>query len=538
MSVFQLLFAYISDSVSPYAWNISRATWTSTGSNGIFSVAAQETFPTGLFFKPDGTKMYVLGDVGIDVNEYNLSTPWDVTTATFVTSKVQGTPQDSTPTGIFFKPDGLTMYLIGNANRFVSEYTLTTAWDISTFSFTTRFSISAQELGAESVFFSPDGSKMYVTGIAGDDVNEYTLSTPWNILTASYVQVFSVAAQETNPKALFFRPDGTKMYVAGNTNRIYEYTLTTPWNLSTASFTRNSTALSEFRLSISPECIFFKPDGTELYVASNLGDEVTTYIMYTPWDVSTLAIKRPSNIASIVPQFGDAHDLFFHPDGTKMYVLGQTPDAVACYDLGEPWRVSTSRYVNEFSVETQDTTPTGLFFRSDGLRMYMVGPSSDRVHEYNLSTAWNVATATFSRNFSIATEETNPTGLFFSPDGLRMYIVGTTGDDVNEYSLTTAWNVTTASYVRNYSVSLQEFNPSGIHFKTDGSRMYIIGISNDRVHEYTLSTAWNISTATFVQNFSVAGQELTPNAVFFKPDGTAMYIVGISSDAVYEYVIS
>jgi sugar lactone lactonase YvrE len=68
--------------------------------------------------------------------------------------------------------------------------------------------------------------------------------------------------------------------------------------------------------------------------------------------------------------------------------------------------------------------------------------------------------------------------------------------------------------------------------------MYIIGISNDRVHEYALSTAWNISTATFVQNFSVAGQELTPNAVFFKPDGTAMYIVGTSSDAVYEYVIS
>jgi len=30
---------------------------------GAFSVAAQETVPTGIFFKPDGTKMYVIGTI-------------------------------------------------------------------------------------------------------------------------------------------------------------------------------------------------------------------------------------------------------------------------------------------------------------------------------------------------------------------------------------------------------------------------------------------------------------------------------------------
>jgi hypothetical protein len=57
---------------------------------------------------------------------------------------------------------------------------------------------------------------MYVIGSSGDDVNEYDLSTAWDISTASYLQNFSVGAQETTPSGIFFKPDGTKMYVIGS----------------------------------------------------------------------------------------------------------------------------------------------------------------------------------------------------------------------------------------------------------------------------------------------------------------------------------
>ena len=48
-----------------------------------FSVSAQDTVPNGVEFKPDGTKFYIVGDTGNDINEYDLSTPWDISTATF-----------------------------------------------------------------------------------------------------------------------------------------------------------------------------------------------------------------------------------------------------------------------------------------------------------------------------------------------------------------------------------------------------------------------------------------------------------------------
>jgi len=42
---------------------------------GSFSVSAQEIFPKGLAFSSDGTKMFVVGGDGDDINEYIISIP-------------------------------------------------------------------------------------------------------------------------------------------------------------------------------------------------------------------------------------------------------------------------------------------------------------------------------------------------------------------------------------------------------------------------------------------------------------------------------
>jgi DNA-binding beta-propeller fold protein YncE len=156
--------------------------------------------------------------------------------------------------------------------------------------------------------------------------------------------------------------------------------------------------------------------------------------------------------------------------------------------------------------------------------------ANDKVYGYTLSTAWDVSTAAWvtptTEYFSVAAQETTPQGLFFKPDGTKMYVIGSAGDDVNEYDLSTAWDITTASYLQNFSVAAQETNPTGIFFKPDGTKMYVIGTAGDDVNEYDLSTAWDVSTSSYLQNFSVAAQETTPQGIFFKPDGTKMYVIG------------
>ena len=633
------------DDVNEYslstAWDVTTATYVQ-----VFSIAAQETSPTGIFFKPDGTKMYIVGDSGNDVNEYTLSTPWNVTTATFV-QVFSIAAQETTPTGLFFKPDGTKMYVIGDISDNVNEYSLSTAWDISTATFVRLFSVAAQEnaptglafssdgtkmyvIGAPNIieytltdswnvnsafyvaskqinqlglfteapgalffkpdgtefyvinptlrkvftftmstpwsiatarikipskyfsvaaqdilptgiFFKPDGTKMYVSGDTGNDINEYSLSTPWDISTINYdfVQTFSVSVQTVDPTDLFFKSDGTKMYVVGSTN-VYEYTLATPWAIVSASYdaTVNISNQAATYDEATPQTLFFNSTGTEMYVLGQGTDTVATFTLITPWSIATARIKTPTKYLNIYPQNTDPTGMFFKPDGTKVYVVGSSPDAVNEYDLSTPWSIYTSTFVRTFSVNAQDTDPQDIYFSSDGTKMYILGYTGVDVNEYSLSTAWNISTATYVRLYNVSVGEANPTGLYFSPDGTKMYITGVSGDEVNEYSLSTAWNISTTTPVRVFSVSAQEIIPNGVFFKPDGTKMYVTGQSGDDVNEYSLSTAWNISTATFVRLFSVAAQTGAPQSVFFNDTGDTMYIVSTTNADMFEYDLS
>jgi len=227
--------------------------------------------------------------------------------------------------------------------------------------------------------------------------------------------------------------------------------------------------------------------------------------------------------------------LFFKPDGLKMYVVGLAGDDVNEYNLSTAWDVSTASYLQNFSVAAQETSPYDIFFKPDGTKMYIVGSVGDDVNEYNLSTAWDVSSASYVQVFSVSAQDTDPIGLFFKPDGLKMYVVGNAGQDINEYNLSTAWNVSTASYLQNFSVAAQDSSPAGLFFKPDGLKMYVVGNAQDEINEYSLSTAWDISTASFVQVFSVAAQDSSPIGLFFKSDGTKMYVVGNTGQDVNQY---
>jgi hypothetical protein len=254
-------------------------------------------------------------------------------------------------------------------------------------------------------------------------------------------------------------------------------------------------------------------------------------------NVNVIGASYDSVSFSVAAEEISPADLFFSPDGLKMYIIGTTGDDVNEYNLSTAWVVSSAVFVTNFSVASQETAPAGLFFRADGTKMYIVGATSDTVFQYTLSTPWSVATASYdSISFSVAAEAT-PNGLWFRPNGLSMYMVGSTGDLVYQYTLSTAWNVSTATFLQSFSVSGQESIPNAVTFTGDGSRMFVMGQTGDDVNVYNLTTPWDISTSTFVNVFSVAGQDVAPQGIYIKPDGTKMYMVGSTNDTVYQYTV-
>ena len=230
--------------------------------------------------------------------------------------------------------------------------------------------------------------------------------------------------------------------------------------------------------------------------------------------------------------------LVFNPDGTKMFVVGRAGKDINEYTLSTGFDVSTASFVDSFDVRNEETQPKGLAFNNDGTKMFVVGYTDDEVLEYNLSPGFDVSTATFIDGFSVRSEDLIPSGLAFNNDGTKMFVVGQQDDDVNEYTLSTGFDVSTASFVDAFDVSNEESSPLDLKFNHNGTRMFVTGYNGKDVNEYTLSTGFDVSTASFVDSFSVSSEESAPTGLAFNDDGTKMFVSGKTGDDVNEYTLS
>lgn len=253
----------------------------------------------------------------------------------------------------------------------------------------------------------------------------------------------------------------------------------------------------------------------------------------TAWSVSSAVL---ANTKSVNAQEPSPTGIFFRPNGLKMYVIGDNTDRVYEYNLSVAWNISTATIFQSFLISAQTTNPTGLFFRSDGLKMYIASQSfPSLVYEYNLSSAWNISTLSFLQSISVNAQDQNSQDLFFKPDGLKMYIVGNFNNRINEYNLSTAWNISTTSFLQSKNVGTEDTTPSGIFIRDDGLKMYVSGAGNDRIYEYNLTTPWNITTAVFFQSFLTNVSNVLTDGIFFRSDGAKMYHVDGSLHNAYEY---
>ena len=156
----------------------------------LFSdINASYSILRGIYFNPDGTKMY--GTYSSELTQWDVQTPWDITS--IASTPVTFTTQNQ-PNIITFSEDGTKIYSAeanSSANTSaIVQYTLGTAWDISTASFTHSLDFtSIVQYGAHGVNISNDGTKLLATtnmaGDPGKTMYLYTLSTPFALSSAS-----------------------------------------------------------------------------------------------------------------------------------------------------------------------------------------------------------------------------------------------------------------------------------------------------------------------------------------------------------------
>ncbi len=281
------------------------------------SVTIQGGVATNLTGLTPGLTYYVKTDGSLSAETFYIANA--VLEARLSTQTVNDEPQD-----VAFNDDGTRMYLLGADVDYICQYSLSTAFDLSTaFYLQQKFRVDAQDTFARGIAFSADGSKMFMTGIATSLVYEYDLPLPFDVTSAVYNSVSYYPGSIGQPQALTFNNDGTKMYVVG-TSTVYQYSLTTGFDLSTASYDSVSFAAASQDSAI--ESVKFNSDGTKMYLAGTANNSVYQYSLSTAFDLSTTSYDSVSYPTA--PQGSAPNGLAFSSDGTKMYITSDTASSI------------------------------------------------------------------------------------------------------------------------------------------------------------------------------------------------------------------
>lgn len=493
-----------------------------------------------ILISPDGVYIYFL-EFG-KLQSGKMSTPWDLNTVEKISEVTTFSGSDS----LYFSPDGINLYITNSTGNFIDRYILNEPWNLETSqsvfpNAVEFFSPSTQGTTPTSVFFKPDGTQMYVLTASNDSVFQYELTTPWSFASGNINYSFKTftITEDTTPKHIYIKPDGKSLFALGRTNdRIYEYILSADWDITLSGGADNQYSYAS--LSTTGQALFFKPDGSKMYIGEVTSDKVFIFDVEN-WDITT-----STNTGYYSMSYYDAipTGIFVTHDGTKMYTSGVARDYIHYFELSKPFDITTAKYKNiELYVGGVEATPYNIYVSKDGVYLFVIGISSDVIRKFIMTTPWDLTTATYLDFGNFGTGETFPTGIWFSDDGNHLYMVGSTNDTIYHYNLPNPWTLGNNVLTLTSTLSVSALaNPISVVLTSDGRNLFVNNttVNNEIIYQYSLSTPFVLSSAVFTNKTLLAsdfvsGIDMIGMSV--SSDGSHLYIIDAITDKAHQFKI-
>lgn len=507
------------------------------------------TWPTSIRFKPDGSSLFIMSYWWSTAQELQIDKPWSIGGA-----KLNGMTafkhRDFAIFSITFSRDGTKFYYTGNDNRRIYQHECLTPWDVSTAT-SKEVSLAFNTSGrrhAAGVDFSADGTKFFIAG--NSDMYSYTMSTPWDVSTATFDALDSLdlgAPYYSSDYGGCWSYDGMKYFFVGDSPNyptsylsIYQFSTPTPWDITSLTDDGKLYDIPATQHTGS-RALHISDDGTKLYLLGEEGNYLRQYTMSTALDLDTAAEDGTIEINNFdsVPQ-----DLFITPDGNTMYVVSEFGGAIGAFTLGTSWDALTATFTGNMRClyhpdadSLNDEYPIGMFFKPDGTKLYITGYSG--IYELTCSPAWDLNTSTVTSLM----DADFWWGLSFSDDGSKLF--GCYDDTIVEFSVPTPWDV--SSVVDGYTpddTMLVTYYACDMFFKPDGTAFYVVGSDTASVYKYTCGTPWTLSTASLSETLDASFIPGDPTSstggggglrgICFSPDGKKIFLTNMY-DALYEF---
>lgn len=258
-------------------------------------------------------------------------------------------------------------------------------------------------------------------------------------------------------------------------------------------------------------------DGSKLWFSSESGKvwrEVSgTYTLLdnfdiTEWDIRTLGFTGESLDVTTntvrASQFLGIRDASF--GNTKFHMGRHGSQFIYGYkDADNGYNVSEFVYDDLFDHSAQTSDSTAYYMNPAGTKWYVA--SASVIYQYSPGANIDISGSTYdSKSFTPAGGVTSIFFFHMSTDGTKLYIGNDTSDPViYQYTMSTAFDISTATY-DSVSFSLgTEINflsqPSPISITPDGKYIvaygYPVGGSRALFFQYEMTTPFDLSTAVF-----------------------------------------
>jgi YVTN family beta-propeller protein len=241
----------------------------------------------------------------------------------------------------------------------------------------TRVIIGGRPIG---VAIDPDGSFVYVADNANNSI--FVIDTSTNALIGSSILVGD------SPEYIEINPAGSRLYVTNAANRTGVY------SISVIDIPSNM-VIATIPLSAAPHGIAVDPDGTKVYVATDLGLAIIN-------SATNSVIGSPISVGA--PAYGVA----VHPTTTCVYVTSQSNSALSVIDATAETVVG--------SPITLGVHPRGVAVHPSGSHVYVANGDDNTVSV--------VDTATNTESERVSMPGPNMTrGVAVHPTGTDVYVI-------------------------------------------------------------------------------------------------------------------
>ena len=443
---------------------------------------------------------------GQEIQQYNLDSANKIVTANLENSYYTEKNIDE---DIFVSTDGTRMYALDN--NVIYQYELSKPYQVHTADYSSKESLTIP-VHTESYRFywyrRYIGFRRYIT-----------------------------LYQYYNPKggndAFTFSSDGQYLYVITSMSyekgKIYRYHLSDPWNINSATQSQSSTHTiganvssqrsNETNSRAGPVALRISNSGDKIYILDHrrksnqsgygqINNEKCKLLEYTL--NSNYSLSGFNNLIPITKTLNDVPVEFRAP------LLNSEGIQYGYYQANQ--------YFNDYT--------NGFDWNSDGSKFYI--SNHQNIFEHSVSLNYSIQNFTYDSAYSINSFTDYNKGIQILND--NMYHSGNKTIHQLDFTNNDPLNITPSYLNKQLDVSDKEATPTAVKFDNTGYKMYITGTTSDNVHEYILSDKNEISTAVFSQTLVTSGTISNPQSLEISADGSKLYIG--SAGSIYQFSIN